>query len=179
MLKITVSAMEFWDDGTSRFVKIPAQTLKLEHSLISIYKWESKWHKSFLSTKEKTAEEALDYIRCMTINQEIDPIIYRYLSVDQMTKIKEYVSNSMTATTVNNRNKRPSRQIITAEVIYSWMIDLGIPLEFEKRHLNHLLTLIDVCSIRQSPGKKMSKKDIYNQNRALNASRKARIGTHG
>ena len=180
MLQITIPAVEQWDESTQEFVYSKAQTLQLEHSLISLSKWESKWHKPFLSKTEKTTEETIDYIRCMTLTQNVKPEVYSNLSVENILQVNEYIENPMTATTfVENRDGKRSREIITAELIYYWMISLNIPVEFEKWHLNRLLTLIRVCNIKNQPPKKRSRREIMSQNASLNAARKQQLNTNG
>lgn len=181
MLEITIPSTEYYDDRNSCFMETREQKLRLEHSLVSLSKWESKWHKPFLSMKEdrRTYEETIDYVRCMTITQNVNPDIYYALTQDNLKEIEDYIADPMSATWFSNKNQRPSREVITAEVIYYWMIELEIPFECEKWHLNKLMTLIRVCNEKNSGGKKMSKKDIYKQNRALNSARKKRYNTHG
>lgn len=149
-------------------------TLVLEHSLLSISKWESKWKKAFLDPRgKKTTEQINDYVRCMTIKPPNDSSVYSRLTSSDMNKIGEYISDSMTATWFNDKNagKRDSR-IMTSELIYCQMVLNGIPFECEKWHLNRLLTLIRVCNAENSPKKKMSQKDLYSQYRAVNAARR-------
>lgn len=181
MLKITIPENEFFDEKNQVFVTIKGQTLQLEHSLVSISKWESKWHKPFLSnSKERTNEEIIDYIKCMTLTQNVDPLIYNYLPKEAVDKITNYIQDPMTATWFPADNtKKHSREIVTSEIIYHWMISLNIPFECQKWHINRLLTLIEVCNVKNQPKKKMSKRDVYNQNRALNAARKQRLNTKG
>lgn len=179
MLTITVPEREYYDDAKGEFSRVKEATLQLEHSLVSLSKWEAKWNKPFLSSDDKTEEEILDYIRCMTITQNVNKNIYYRLSRDNITKINEYINLPMTATTFSEKDNARNRDIITAEIIYYWMISLNIPLECQKWHLNRLLTLIKVCSIKNSPPKKMTKKEIMSRNRALNASRKRALGSRG
>lgn len=180
MLQLTIGQTEYYDEKQERFIKIKPVQVRLEHSLKSVAKWESKWKKSFLSNKQLTQEEAVDYIRCMEVTGLIDPKVFDYLTQEQHKQINEYISDKMTATTINRRGpKKPSREIITAEVIYFWMIQNGIPPEYDKWHLNRLLTLIEVCSIKGGPQKKMSMKEQMAQQRALNAARRAKHGTRG
>ena len=180
MLQITIPAVEQWDESAQEFVYSKAQTIQLEHSLISLSKWESKWDKQFLSKTEKTTEETIDYIRCMTLTQNVKPEVYSNLSVENILQVNEYIENPMTATTfVENRDGKSSREIITAELIYYWMISLNIPVEFEKWHLNRLLTLIRVCNIKNQPPKKRSRREIMSQNASLNAARKQQLNTNG
>lgn len=186
MLKIIVPAWEEdWDPVENRFLPgNPKETiLTLEHSLISISKWESKYHKPYASTEAKTEEELLDYIRFMTVtnsNHEVNDSVYRHLSRENLKDIHDYIANPMTATTINRRDQRRGRrEIITSELVYYWMTALNIPFECQRWHFNRLMTLIQVASIKSQPPKKMGKKDIAAQNRSLNAARRARHGSRG
>lgn len=180
MLEITIPAVEQWDSLNEEFVYTKEQTLRLEHSLVSISKWESKWGKPFLSKQDKSHEEILDYIKCMTTTQNVDPNIYRCLTTANMIAIKEYIEAPMTATTfTKDKNGKPNREVVTAELIYYWMIALNIPFECQKWHLNRLLTLIQVCNIKNQPPKKMSKREIMSRNAALNAARRQQLNTKG
>lgn len=138
MLRIRVEPVEEYDYSTERFVKpkFKPTTLLLEHSLLSLSKWESKWKKPFLTDERNphTDEEMIDYIRCMTINDNIDPIVYDYLTRAQLIEIGDYIQDEMTATTINDHAgvaKRGRREIITSEIIYYWMIEFGIYKECE------------------------------------------------
>lgn len=180
MLTITVPARELYDDVAEEFVTTKETTLQLEHSLISISKWESKWHIPFLNTPEMTPDQMYDYIRCMSIKDNVDPVTYRCLTSDNVRQIQEYISDPMTATTVNERNSKPhGREIITSEVLYYQMIALTIPFECQKWHLNRLLMLIKVCAIKNQPPKKMGKHELASRNRALNAARRQQYHTKG
>lgn len=179
MLRITVPSREFWDESKNEFVTTKAQTLQLEHSLVSLSKWEAKWQKAFLSKKEKTYEETLDYVRCMTLTQNVDPEVYYRLTNENIQEINNYISAPMTATYFAEDKSRPSRETVTAELIYYWMISCNIPFECQKWHLNRLLALIRVCNIKNSPPKKRSKRDIMAQNAALNAARRKQFHTKG
>jgi hypothetical protein len=180
MLTITIPAIEGFDEEKQEFVNLTKeQTLQLEHSLVSLSKWESKWCKPFLSRKEKTLEETIDYIKCMTITQNVNPDVYKYLSNDNISKIESYIDAPMTATTFSMDTQKSSNEITTAELIYYWMISLNIPMECQKWHLNRLLTLIRVCNVKNTPPKKMNKGDIMRRNAALNAARKKQLNTHG
>ena len=186
MLQIKLPAIEsneLWDEANERFIEIPAQKeqiLCLEHSLISISKWESKWCKPFFSKENKTDEEALDYVKCMTINSNVKPEVYDRLTPDMFTEINKYIESPMTATVFyEDKTKRPSRETITSELIYYWMIALNIPFECEKWPINRLLTLIRVCNIKNTPPKKMSRREMISRNAALNAARKKRLNTKG
>lgn len=180
MLPIHIPATEQWDETKQEFVSTKAITLQLEHSLVSLQKWESKWHKAFLSKKEKTAEETIDYIKCMTITQNVSDDVYSCLTQENINEINAYIENPMTATYFSDQdNNKSNRETITAELIYYWMIALQIPIECKKWHLNQLLTLIRVCNIKNQPPKKMSRREIMSRNAALNAARRKQMNTKG
>ena len=180
MLQITVPATEQWDESKQEFVHMKEQTLQLEHSLVSLSKWESKWCKSFFSNQEKTYEETIDYIKCMTLTQNVKNEVYYCLSDENIAQINRYIESPMTATYFSDsRNGKPNRERITSELIYYSMIALNIPFECQKWHLNRLLTLIKVCNIKNQPPKKMSRREIMNRNAALNAARRKQLNTRG
>lgn len=180
MLQITVPATEMYDESSNEFIYTKEQTLQLEHSLVSLSKWESKWCKSFIGSKNMSDEETIDYIKCMTLNKNVDPDVYKHLTVDNVREIETYIAAPMTATYFfEDKKGHSSRETITSELIYYWMIALNIPFECQKWHLNRLLTLIRVCNIKNQPPKKMSKKDIMRRNTALNASRRKQFNTKG
>jgi len=180
MLQITIPGIELWDESREIFTQTKEQTLQLEHSLVSLSKWESKWGKAFLSKQEKTYEETIDYIKCMTITQNVDPNVYNHLSKSIIDKITEYIEAPMTATYFSKeQSSGNSREQVTSELIYYWMIALNIPFECQKWHLNRLLTLIRVCNIKNQPPKKMSKRAIMSRNAALNAARRKQLNTRG
>lgn len=181
MLRITIpSRDDLWDESKGEFVVSKEQKLVLEHSLVSLSKWEAKWCKPFLSKQEKTAEETIDYIRCMTLTQDVDPEVYYFLTDDNIREINAYIDAPMTATWFSNSNAgKQNRKQITAELVYYWMIALNIPFECQKWHLNRLLTLIRVCEAENSPPKKMSRREILSQNAALNAARRKQLNSKG
>lgn len=180
MLQIVVPATEQWNELKQEFITTKEQKLQLEHSLISLSKWESKWCKPFLSKEDKTLEETIDYIRCMTLTPNVNPDIYYCLSNENLREINHYIDAPMTATTFHERPGGASnREIITSELIYYWMIAQNIPFECQKWHINRLLTLIRVCNIKNAPAKKMSKREIMSQNAALNEARKKKLNTKG
>lgn len=180
MLQVTIPASELWNEYRQEFVKTKEKTLQLEHSLISLSKWESKWCKPFLSKQGKTYEETIDYIKCMTITPNVDPDVYYSLTKENVDRINEYIEAPMTATYFSeDKSGRGSREVVTSELIYYWMIALQIPFECEKWHLNRLLTLIRVCNIKNTPPKKMSRRSIMSRNAALNASRRKQLNTRG
>ena len=171
---------EQYDEEIQEFVPPVILTLELEHSLVSISKWESKWHKSFLSTKDLSDEETLDYIKCMVLTPNVSQEVYAYLSEENIQQIRDYIANPMTATTFREDKSGPSsREKITSELIYFWMITWNIPVEFENWHLNRLITLIRVCNIKNQQPKKMSQRDLASRNAALNAQRRAQMKTKG
>ena len=179
MLEITIPERELFDEATCRFIYVSKQTLRLEHSLVSLSKWESKWGKPFLSKEKKTLDETIDYIKCMTLTQNVDDSVYQYLGNDNINKINKYIESPMSATTFGPENSRPNREIVTSELIYYWMIALNIPFECQKWHLNRLLTLVRICSIKNQPPKKMGKREIMSRNAALNAARRKQLNTKG
>lgn len=181
MLQIIVPGDEFWDEDKQEFVVTKEQTLQLEHSLVSLSKWESKWRKSFFSKQEKTTEETIDYIKFMTLTKNVDPEVYSRLSMENIGQINDYIENPMTATTFPKETSKGkiNGDTVTAELVYYWMIALNIPFECQKWHLNRLLTLIRVCEVKNQPPKKMSKRDVMSRNAALNAARKKKLNTSG
>ena len=185
MLRITIPAavVEEFNEETNEFVHrivSKEQTLQLEHSLVSLSKGESKWCKPFLVKQEKTTEEIIDYVKCMTLTQNVDPAVYEHLTNENLADIMNYIDAPMTATTFpNNGDGKKSNELITSELIYYWMIALNIPFECQKWHLNRLITLVRVCNVKNQPPKKMSKREIMSRNRALNEARKKQLNTRG
>lgn len=177
MLEITIPAGEAFDPVKEEFIKTPGCTLKLEHSLVSISKWEAKWKRPFLEHGPSTAEETVDYIKCMTITQNVNPNVYMFVDNSVMQSINDYINDPMTATKIKQSNtKKPGpREIYTSEVLYAYMVSLQIPFECQKWHLNRLLTLIQSCSKLNEPPKKMTAKD----RRAINAANRKRFHTRG
>lgn len=177
--KITVPDGEFWDDVNERFYTVKGTVLTVEHSLVSISKWEQKYHKPFLTSTNMTNKEMLDYIRFMTIYPNLEESFFDALPGEVIKEIQEYINDPMTATWFNDRS--PSSQnsrkqeVITNELVYYWMLKCGIPFEAEKWHFNRLMTLIRVFNFKEGSnekGNKMSKSDIYQYNKRLNAQRK-------
>lgn len=183
MLTIVVPKSEQFDAATNEFISVEETTLQLEHSLLSISKWESKWQIPFLSADNKTIEQILDYIRCMTINKNVDPNVYRCLTNDNIEEVNKYISSPMTATWISEVQEEGQgvhkKQIITSELIYYWMIALQIPVEFEKWHLNRLLMLIRVCQIKNEPPKKRGRNELLTRNLALNEQRLKQMAKKG
>lgn len=180
MLQITVPGREQWDELNQEFVCSKEQTLQLEHSLVSLSKWESKWNKPFLTNQPKTHEETIDYVRCMTLTQNVKPEVYRNLTSENLEEIYKYIDSPMTATTFSDTGgKKANREVTTSELIYYWMVALEIPFECQKWHLNRLITLIRVCNVKNQPPKKQSSRSTLNQYAALNAARRKKLNSRG
>ena len=179
MLTITITSAEQYDEARNEFVASVEKVLQLEHSLLSLSKWESKWGKVFLSKEPKTYEESIDYIRCMTITPNVDPKLYTFISEENMEAVRVYIESPMTATVFPKETGGTSHEIVTSEIIYYWMIALNIPFDCQKWHLNRLTTLINVCNIKNKKPKKMGKKELASRNTDLNASRKKLLNTKG
>lgn len=179
MLQLVIPDLEIFDESKSVFITTKGQTIQLEHSLVSISKWESKWNKPFLSKDSKTIEETIDYIRCMTITQNVLSHVYGNITNENIDTVSKYITAPMSATWFSDDNKGTSKEIITSEIIYYWMITYTIPFECQKWHLNKLLTLIKVCSKKNEQPKKMSKSEITNRNRELNNRRKQQMKSNG
>lgn len=180
MLQIYVPEKEIYDEEHNEFLYIKGRELHLEHSLISISKWESKWKKPYLSNEKRTNEEIIDYVRCMTIDKSVDYYLYYALTTENFNEISNYIGDSMTATWFRDTgSKVNSGEAVTSELIYFWMVSYNIPFECEKWHLNRLLTLIKICNIKNQPEKKMNRRAILEQNKALNDARRARMHTRG
>ena len=165
---------DLWDESTGTFISMKEQVLHLEHSLISLSKWESKVKKPFLSSSNKTAEEWLFYNKCMTLNQLSD-YVYNFITPEMMEEVLNYIEDPMTATTFSdftNSNGRP--EVVTSEIIYYNMFSFGIPIELEKWHLNRLIALIRVFSIKGGNTKKMSKAEAAAFQRSINDRRLAK-----
>lgn len=183
MLKITIPPCKYWDSKREIFFTYPEKpiTLQLEHSLVSLSKWEAKWNKPFLAKfKERTNDELRDYVRCMTVTQNVDETVYKFIPDAILMEVVKYIEAPMTATTFsNNRNEPPSREIVTSELIYYWMTAFQIPFTCEKWHLNRLMTLIKICNIKNAPQKKMSPNELKARNSALNKSRRNALHSRG
>lgn len=178
MLKIILPETDCWDDSKQEFFTYPGNTMLLEHSLLAISRWETKYHKPFLDKREKSEEELLYYIRCMSLNdmlEEGDAIMIAS-NQDVLKKIKEYLDDPATATTIKKRpsGTPKSNSFVTSELIYYWMVSLQIPFECEKWNLNRLIKLIEVCDAKNTPAKKMSRSDLMARHRSTNAARRAK-----
>ena len=179
MLRIQIPDKEFYDEISEEFIVIRGQTLELEHSLISLSKWESRWQVPFLSQQEKTREQTLSYVRDMTLTRNVDPSVYHALSDENLDAISAYIASPETATTFRNTPTKGQGSVVTAEIIYYWMISLTIPFECKTWHLNRLLTLIRVCNEKNAPKKKMSRAEQLQHQRNLNAQRRQARGSKG
>lgn len=181
MLYLTIPEVEGYDEKKEEFlVTEPAVTLQLEHSLISVSKWESKWCIPFFLKKERTYEQTLDYIKCMTVSPNVKPEVYNRLTKTHIDQIYDYINAPMTATTFSKEQKaKQSSEIVTSELIYYWMIAYNIPDRYEKWHINRLLTLVRVCEVKNKPAKKMSGTKVAQDYAALNKARKAKLNTKG
>lgn len=187
MLKIYIPPKEGWDDLKEEFISFDGQQLCLEHSLVSLSKWEAQWHKPFISKEQKTRNELISYVRCMTITQNVKDYAYNFLTNENIKTINDYLADSHTATwfsqdksTPAGQARRNSSEQITSELIYYWMIVNAIPFDpCEKWNLNRLMTLIRICTIKNAPGKKMKPGEILKNQSMMNKLRRAKLGTRG
>lgn len=186
MLQVVIPSTELYDETKEEFIQVKGQVLQLEHSLVSISKWEAKWKKAFLTKDQKTNEEILDYIRCMTLTQNVNPMVYSVIPRSVFEQIFSYIEDPMSATIITDLKtpgaSKKKSETITSELIYYWMVALQIPFECQKWHLNRLMTLIRICEIKNTPPdkrKKMSRNEIFARNSELNAARRAAMGTKG
>ena len=181
MLRLTIPSGEYFDEETQEFNFAEETTILLEHSLVSLARWETHWNKPFLSKEKKTKEELIDYVKCMTMTPNVNKDVYDNINDLHLAKVSEYINEPMTATTFReDRSMKHSRDIVTAEIIYYWMVALQIPFDpCERWHLNRLLTLVRVCNIKNQPQKKGVGRDDLARRSKLNAERKKRLGTKG
>lgn len=179
-IPIKIEKRELYNEKENYFYKVPEMELEFEHSLLAISKWESKWHIPFLKKEERTREQALSYIECMCITPNVAHEVFYALTPAQIQEIMDYIDDPMSATTVTHREQSRGRgEIITSELIYFWMNEANIPKECELWHLNRLFKLIEVTSVKRQPDKKMTRRQTGAQNKALNAARRAKMGSRG
>jgi hypothetical protein len=180
MLRLVVGETEVYDEEKNEFSVVGGVVLEFEHSLLALSKWESKYKKPFLSSGGKTLEETFGYLEAMLLTPGVDLDVLRNSSTETLDKIQEYIESSESATTFGEMpERRGPGEIITSELIYYWLVAFNIPFECEKWHLNRLFSLIRICNLKNSPPKKMSKSEIAQRNRELNAKRKEQLGTRG
>jgi len=179
MLEIVVGGQEVFDEEAQMFLVQGGTSLQLEHSLVSLSKWESKFERPFLTEDPKTEEDIFEYIKCMALDQKTPAGIFHKLSKENLEEIDRYINAKMTATWFDERPGPRSREILTTEVIYYWMFAFNIPMQCENWHINRLFTLIRVCNLKNAKPEQMSRAAIANRNRELNAQRRAQLGTKG
>jgi hypothetical protein len=180
MLRIHLKGNEFWDEESEEFKVVEEVTLDLEHSLVSLSKWESKFEKPFLGAGEKTDDEVLAYIEAMILNEKFPPGVCSRLGQDQLTEIDKYINAKKSATFFSDTiGQRGSREVITSELIYYWMIAFSIPFECQHWHLNRLFTLIRVCNVKNSKPQKRNRSEMIAERRRLNDERRALYKTSG
>ena|SRR6187402_411962 len=180
-IQVTIASEEGFDPKTKKFVDSAEYfELQLEHSLVSLSKWESHFEKAFLSQNDKSYEETLWYIQAMTQTPNVPAEVWDKLSEKNLEAINEYIMAKQTATTFSEPPGRGgSGEYITAELIYYWMVALQIPFECQYWHLNRLLTLVKVCNLKNQPQKKMSPREAARKARELNETRRRELGTTG
>lgn len=182
MLTITVPSLQLFDEETERFVNEPEVKLQLEHSLVSLSKWEAKFEKPFLSADEKSPEEIIGYIEAMTLTPNIPPEVFQRITPTLVNQVFNYIDAKMSATWFTERKRATaSREIITTEIIYYWLIQFNIPFEAQHWHFNRLMTLIKVCNQKNAPDKqpKMNQRDLAAERRKINEQRKQKLNTTG
>lgn len=179
MIDIQIKSELLWDEAREEFLEIPPMVITLEHSLVSISKWEAEYCKPFLSKTPMTNDELKYYIKCMTITKNVPDEVYNGLTNENMVNIEKYIDRPMTATTVRDNNKNGRNQVVTSEVIYSWMVAQNIPFECQKWHLNRLMMLIRVCTAHNQPEKKLSQRELMRRNAAMNAANRKRFKSRG
>lgn len=176
MLEIDVAQEESFDESTEKFVVSKRFRVALEHSLVSMSKWESVWEEPFLGDKDKTSEQTISYVKMMLLTSDVPPEVFQKLLSKHIDQIKNYISAKMTATTITETpGSKSYREIVTSELVYYWMFSMSIPMECEHWHLNRLITLIRVFGAKNAPKRKMSMAD----RRALNKQRQAKYNTRG
>lgn len=155
--------------------------LDLEHSLISLSKWESKYEKPFFSSNGLAPEELMDYISMMIVGDRPPKNLRHRITSDQIMLISDYISSKQTATWFREeQNSKKTSEAVTSELIYYWLVQFNIDFyPTETWHINRLMTLVKICGIKQTPPKKMSKSEQAEHMRRLNAQRREQLGTKG
>lgn len=179
MLQLVIKDQELYDESSNTFINTKGRTIQVEHSLVSVSKWESKWNKPFLTKEKKSIEETIDYVKCMTLTQNVPDKVYENITNENIEVISKYIAEPMTATWFNDTKEKPSDEVVTSEIIYYSMIAYNIPFECQKWHLSRLLTLIKVCKNKNEPPKKMTTAEIMNRNRELNNKRRRELNSKG
>lgn len=175
MLRLSIDGGDLWDENAERFVEVDPVTLELEHSLRAIDEWESIWHVPFFRKEPMTTEQLYSYVQCMS-KTDINPSVFLFLNDEHLSKLREYIDNPMTATTISRRGGKSNKaSVVTSEVIFSNMIALNIPMECQDWHINKLLTLIEVCIIRNQPEDKMSQKETIEYHQSINERRRKEL----
>jgi hypothetical protein len=178
MLTIDLGNIEYFDSDKNEFVYETGGTVRFEYSLKAIYEWEGTYKKPFLKC-ELTYNEMITLYKCMAL----DKFDLKFITNDVSKMISDYISDINTATTFSNNSTNATgsakKTAHTSEEIYAMMFSSGIPLEFENRNLNRLLTILRVISVQNNPPKKMSKNEILKENSNLNKQRKAQMNTKG
>ena len=181
---VTVPKSEVYDEENDIFYEIKNEvTLVMEHNLIAISRWESKFHKPYLTKDTKTNEEILYYLECMTITKGVESYVYRCIPKSELLRITEYINDPMTGTTVRESpyaKKQGKEEIQSAELLYYYMFKLGIPKECENWHLNRLMTLMKVYGAKdEKPDGKASRSELIARNRAINARNRSKYHSKG
>jgi hypothetical protein len=180
VLKLFVNGDEFYDEASNTFSTVGDVVLELEHSLVSLSKWESEFQKPFLSPGDKTPQEIFSYIQAMILNENFDPTVINRLTQENLDKINAYIESKQSATTFGHMPETTGRgETITSELVYYWLVAFNIPFECQNWHLNRLFALIRICNIKNSKPKKMSRSEVVQRNRELNAQRKAQLNSTG
>lgn len=180
MLRLIIDEEEIFNEADQTFTTIGGITVDLEHSLLSLSKWESIHQKPFLANNDKTGAEIFDYLKAMVVTPDVDPDVLTRCSQQTLNRIQQYIDSPQSATTFGIMpERRGPGETITSELIYYWLVTFNIPFECEKWHINRLFALIRICNIKNSKPKKMSRNEIAQRNRELNAQRRAKLGTSG
>lgn len=186
-LKIKFPKTEYFDENSQRFITLEPIELRFEHSLYAISKWESVIKKPFFPSNKgdtMTNEELLFYIQCMIMDESFEPkeLLYR-LDEETITKLKDYISDNMTATWFNDSRKvnivgKPHKEAVTSEMIYYYMFSLGIPIYCEHWPITRLTTLIRIFAVKND-NKPMSRREEAVSRTELNRLRREALHSKG